>query len=121
MNEESRQSDIAGEVDAAARRLADSTRTVPDPADSYALVAALQSTVTSLAHVARQLAGWHDTAVEGVEYSGEDERGDGSGTAAAAQELGLAHEALTSAAEHIASAHSANGVVRWNPSQSAEH
>lgn len=115
MNEDSRQTEVADEVEAAARQLAHSTRSVPSPPDSYVLLGALGATTMSLAQVVQQLARWHDNAVEGVEHLGEDENGDGSGTATAAKELRQAAEALVVAADHIAAAHSANGVVRWKP------
>lgn len=121
MNEDWRQSEIAGEVSAAARHLAHSTRTVPSPPDSYTLLGELGMATTSLAQVAQQLARWHDNVEEGVDHTGQDERGDASATTIAADELRQAYAALALAAEHIASAHSANAVVRWTPRQSTEH
>lgn len=123
MNEELRQTDLADEVEAAARRLADSTlgiRAIVSPPDSYALLGALRLTVADLGQISQQLARWHDTVVEGVEHVGEDARGDGTGAATAAHELRQATIALETAADHVAAAHSANGVVRWKPSQDDE-
>lgn len=123
MNEEPRQADLADEMEVAARRLADSTRSiraVGSPSDSYALLGAMRSTVADLGQISQQLARWHDSVVEGAEHIGEDERGDGSGAATAAQALRQATVALESAAGHIAVAHSANGVVRWRSSQDDE-
>lgn len=121
MNDESRQTEIADEVESAARQLAHSTRSVPSPPDSYELLGALTVTATHLAQVAGQLARWHDSAAEGVEHRGEDEDGDGRATSTAADELRQAAVSLGDAAAHIASAHSANGVVRWSPNTITEH
>ena len=117
MNDGSRQMEAADQVEVAARRLAHSTRRVPYPPDSYALLGVLGSTATSLSHVAQQLAHWHDEVVKGVEHFGEDKSSDGRGAITAAQKLRQASVALARAAEKFAEAHSANGVVRWNPTQ----
>lgn len=114
MSDESRQTEVADEVEGAARRLAHSTWKIPYPPDSYALLGTLGPTATSLAQVAQQLALWHDEAVNGVEYFGEDGNGDGRGAIIAAQKLRQAAAALERAAEKLAAAHTANSVVRWN-------
>lgn len=113
MNDEQRQTEVANEVEAAARQLAHSTRNVPNARDSYELLGSLAACVGNLAQVSGQLARWHDRVSEGVEYVGEDERGDGSGTRTAAAALRQAGDALDAAAAHLDAAHSANGVVRW--------
>ena len=115
MNEESRQTEVAEEVEVAARRLVGRTLRVSYPPDSYAILGTLGSTATSLAQVAQQLAYWHDEVVEGVEYLDEDESGDGRGAIITAQKLRQAAAALERAAEKLVAAHSASGVVRWNP------
>lgn len=115
MDEISQQTEAGEEIEVVARRLAHSTLRVPCPPDSYALLGALGPTATSLAQVSQQLAHWHDEAVKGVEFFGEDENGDGRGTIIATQKLRQAAAALESAAEKLAAAHSANSVVRWNP------
>lgn len=123
MNEQPRQAELADEMEAAARRLAESTRsirTVVSPSDSYALLGAMRSTVADLGQISQQLARWHDCVVEGVEHVGEDERGDGRGAATAAQALRQATKALETAAADIAAAHSANGVVCWRSGQDDE-
>lgn len=97
MNEDLRQRNLADEMGAVARRLADSTRgsrAVVSPSDSYALLGVLRPAVADLGQVCPQLARWHDTVVEGVEHVGEDARGDGTGAATAAQELRQATAAL---------------------------
>lgn len=115
MNEDWRQTEIADEVSAAARQLAHSTRTVPSPPDSYLLLGDLGLATSGLSQVVQQLAHWHENVEEGIDHSGEDERGNGHATATAGYELRQAEAALALAAKHIASAHDANGVVRWTP------
>ncbi|WP_348542271.1 hypothetical protein [Dietzia kunjamensis] len=115
MNDEQRQTEVADEVEAAARQLAHSTRNVPNPPDSYALLGSLGASARHLAQVAAQLSRWHDRVTEGTEHVGEDDRGDGTGIDTAATALRQAAAALHGAARHIESAHSANGVVRWVP------
>lgn len=118
INEEGRQTEIADELAEVAQALAHSTRTVPRPSDSYALLGALQVAQDSLAQVYAQLATWHGAVVDGTHYNGEDGRGM-SGVPAAGpdgQVSGLLKMAAASAAESAAlvrRAHSANGVVRW--------
>jgi len=77
VNDRHRQVGIAVELDEAARTLAHSTRDVPNPIDSYRLLAELGPTVDHLQQVVRQLSDWHRRVVEGREYLGEDETGDG--------------------------------------------
>lgn len=114
INEEARQAELARELEDQARTLAHSTRNVPTPPDSYALLGELRATVEALGQVCRQLGTWHHQVVDGVHYQGEDSRGDGvTGTLAAAVELEKAGRALAAGAAAIAAAHSANGVVRW--------
>ncbi|MDR6794868.1 hypothetical protein J2W89_004050 [Pseudarthrobacter oxydans] len=59
INEETRQLEIAREVEALTRTLAHSTRTVPNPSESYNLLAELWLTVDHLQQVSQQLAQWH--------------------------------------------------------------
>ena len=114
MNEEGRQVEVAEAMEEQSRTLAHSTRDVPSPPDSYRLLGELNATVTHLEQVCQQLSVWHTNAIDGVHYAGEDERGDGAtGTVLAAAELDRAATALQAAGDAIASAHSANGVVRW--------
>lgn len=115
INEQHRQAELAAEVEAAARTLAHSTRAVPVPSESYALLGELHATTDHLAQVCQQLAAWHDTVEDGTHYEGEDARGDGAtGTVAAAGQLRQAASALADATQAIMAAHSANGVVRWH-------
>lgn len=114
INEEGRQLAIAAELEEAARSLAHSTRDVPVPSDSYALLGELRATIDSLEEICRRLSAWHNKVVDGVHYAGEDDRGDGAtGTVTAAAELETAAGALNVASNALARAHSANGVVRW--------
>lgn len=114
INEEHRQLQIAAELSELTRAMAHSTRTVPAPSDSYELLGDLAATVGHLEQVCRQLSSWHGRVVDGVHYEGEDDRGDGAtGTVTAAAELERAAAALGEASIALATAHSANGVVRW--------
>lgn len=113
-NEQHRQVEVATELEEAARTLAHSTRDVPNPIDSYRLLAELNRTTDHLQHVARQLAAWHRQVIDGTHYQGEDDRGDGvTGTLEAAEQLEFAASALDHAGEALLAAHTANGVVRW--------
>lgn len=121
MNEDWRQAEIAGEVSAAARQLAHSTRAVPFPPDSYRILGDLGAATTSLAQAVQQLGRWHGNVEDGVDYFGEDASGDGHAALRASNELHKAQAALALAAKHIASAHTANAVVVWNTGQNSEH
>lgn len=111
-NEETRQLDIASELEATARTLAHSTRAVPKPSESYPLLGELSATADHLAQVLTQLAAWHASAQDGTHYDGEDGGRNGS-PQAAADELHAAARAVAEASGHIGRAHAHNGVVRW--------
>lgn len=114
INEEHRQLDIARGLEEHARSLAHSTRDIPRPSDSYTMLGELTATLDSLEQVCRQLALWHTRVVDGIQYAGEDERGDGAtGTVAAAAALEQAASSLGLASAAVNTAHTANGVVRW--------
>ncbi|MFD1722408.1 hypothetical protein [Amnibacterium endophyticum] len=114
VNEPQRQVQIAVELEETARSLAHSTREVPNPADSYRLLAELGRATDHLQQTVRQLSAWHRRVVDGQEYRGEDENGDGvTGTLEAAEQLEAAADALDHASDAIRAAHAANGVVRW--------
>ena len=114
INEEHKQVEVARELEALAKTLAHSTRDIPTPSDSYALLAELATTIESIEQGCRQIAAWHERVVDGTHYFGEDERGDGgTGTVTAADELRRAAAALDVASTAVRAAQSANGVVRW--------
>lgn len=114
INAEHQQVAAAGALEEAARTLAHSTRDVPNPVDSYRLLSELGPTMDHLQQVSRQLAAWHRRVVDGREYRGEDESGDGvTGTLEAAEQLEAAASALEQAGDALRAAHNANGVVRW--------
>lgn len=114
INDEARQVEIARSLATAARELAHSTRSVPHPQDSYALIGELDAAVGSLAQVCEQLARWHGRVVDGVHYAGEDATGDGAtGTVVASDALRRASAVLATAAAALQEAHAANGVIRW--------
>ncbi len=114
INKDYRQIEVASEVEQSARTLAHSTRDVPTPSDSYALLGELGATVDHLEQVCRQLSQWHAAAREPEHFEGEDARGDGTGTATAAAQLDSASAALATASAALMRAHAANGVVRWS-------
>jgi len=112
--EENRQLETVQALEEHARTLAHFTRTVPNPPDSYDMLAELGSALSALEQVVRQIGTWHRRAVDGAHYEGEDERGDGAtGTIAAAAALDRAATALNAASIAVNQAHSANGLVRW--------
>ena len=112
INEEDEQVRIAAELTRVARRLAHSTRQVPNPSDSYALIGEISDTLASLDQVCRQLAEWHGRVTDAVGYEGEN--GDGAtATVTVAVALDQAAAALTDAGAAVEEAHAANGVVRW--------
>lgn len=113
-DEQERQVAIAVALEEAARALARATRDVPSPADSPLLLAELGRVVDQLQQTVRQLSAWHQRVVDGVDYLGEDDRGDGAtGTVEAAEHLQHVAGALDAAGEALLEARGANGVVRW--------
>ena len=117
-NEEGRQTEIANELVEIAQTLAHSTRAVPRPSDSYELLASLSAAQESLAQVYKQLAAWHEAAVDGKHYTGEDDHSIPGAPAVGTHGhttslLTMAAASATEAAELVNEAHSANGVVRW--------
>src|SRR5690625_4671046 len=114
INEQYRQLEIVQELEAQARALAHSTRAIPNPPDSYDMLAELGAALSAIEQVAQQIGWWHREVVDGEHYQGEDERGDGAtSTIAAAAALDRAAAALHAASTAVSDAHSANGVVRW--------
>lgn len=115
INEQTRQVEIADQLAETAKTLVHSTRAVPKPFDSYALIADLVQAQEMLAQIYAQLADWHGRVLDGTHYNGEDEPGH-AGEPAAERVKGLlelaAHEA-DQAADQLREAHSANGVIRW--------
>lgn len=97
INEEHRQVEIASQIEALARTLTHSTRSVPIPQGSYALLGDLTEIAAHLRQVCGQLAAWHDrTACPDV-----------------AADLREAATALHEASRAIARAHAINGEIRW--------
>lgn len=115
INEEKQQVEIADQLAETVKSLAHSTRAIPRPSDSYALLADLAQAQEILAQVYARLADWHSRVLDGTHYNGEDGRST-TGEPAAEQVKGLlelaAHEA-DQAADQLRKAHSANGVIRW--------
>lgn len=111
INEETRQLEIAREVESLTRTLAHSTRTVPNPNESYELLAELGLIVDHLRQVSQQLAQWHRSVVDGTHYNGLD------GEKYAPENVALflfgAVNAFGEASGALADAHSANSGVRW--------
>lgn len=113
-NEQHRQVEVARELEATARTLAHSTRTVPNPADSYALLGDLGATIEHLVQVCGQLGRWHSQVQEGVHYrKGHEPSDEATGTVTSASDLARAARYLTNAAQQVHAAHSASAEVRW--------
>ncbi|WP_375404858.1 hypothetical protein [uncultured Amnibacterium sp.] len=113
-NEERRQVEVAIELEETARTLAHSTRDVLTPTDSSLLLAELGRVADHLQQTVRQPSAWHGRVVDGREYRGEDENGDGvTGTLEAAAQLEAAADALDHAGEALRAARAANDVMRW--------
>lgn len=119
VNEEQRQVAIAREIAELARTLAHSTRDIPRPSDSYALLGELSAAQRSLAQVYEQLAVWHGQVRTGLHHDGDDPSagteayGIGGAANRAASLLREAGERAALAEDSLREAHSANGVVRW--------
>lgn len=115
INQEGRQIEIANQLVEAARTLAHSTRSIPNPSDSYQLLGALGAVQEALAQIYAQTAAWHRSAVDGTHYSGEDGRStsDIPATEEAAALLESATASASRAANRVDAALSANGVIRW--------
>lgn len=114
INEDYRQVEIAAEVEQAARTLAHSTCAVPNPVDSYDMLGELARTVDHLEQVARQLGRWHGTAVEsGRTHPDQEVLAVRANARKAAESLARATDALSTAADELRAAHSANAVIRW--------
>lgn len=117
VNEEQRQVAIAAELSEAARALAHSTRQIPRPSDSYALLGELAAAQRSLAQVYEQLATWHSEVQHGVHHDGEDPSGGsygaGGATVRVGSLLGEAAQRAGLAEDSLREAHSVNGVIRW--------
>jgi hypothetical protein len=75
----------------------------------------LTATQRSLGQVYDQLANWHSTVVDGVEYNGEDGCCAGCAPGVARAELGLRDAAQFAGIveDALMQAHNANSVVRW--------
>jgi len=105
----------ANELADTARSLAHATRAIDRPYDSYLLLGCLTATQRSLGQVYDQLANWHSTVIDGVEYNGEDGCGAGCAPGVARAELGLRDAAQFAGIveDALMQAHNANSVVRW--------
>jgi hypothetical protein len=106
----------AERVEEVARELAASTRDIPKPSDSTALLESLKRSQETLDQVYRQLAEWHGAALEGVHHGGEKKEGaDPLNRAWIRAELALQEAAQygTDAAEALARARGANTVAQW--------
>lgn len=68
INEETRQLQIAAELEDRARTMAHSTRRTPNPPDSSQLLGELRATIDTLEQICQQLGTWHENIVDGVDY-----------------------------------------------------
>ena len=105
INDEGRQVQIADQLSETVRSLAHSTRNVPAPADSYALLGNLSASIWSLGQVADQLGRWHANAAEASDERRECEN--------AETYLRTAADLLRNAGEQLDQAHAENGRIRW--------
>lgn len=101
INEEHRQVEIASEAETLLRSLAHSTRSVPAPEDSYALLGELTAITSHLWQVCEQLARWHAATARPAAVN-------------AASDLRDAADSMSVASSAVARAHSANGAIRWS-------
>lgn len=114
INEEHRQVEVAAQVEELTRTLAHSTRTVPNPPDSYQLLGEVGATVDHLGQVCGQLAVWHgEPTTESRIFSGDDALVMLASASEAAVALAEAQQALHVASAALSRAHAANGAVRW--------
>jgi hypothetical protein len=114
-SQESSQVQVIGKLEAVTRDVAESTKDIPRPADSYIMLGLLAGAQETLAVVYRQLAAWHAQVKHGVHHGGEHESsvpGDPSWVRA---ELALQEAAryADAAVDALKRAHLANGVARW--------
>lgn len=112
INEQDRQLEIATEVEELSRTLAHSTRTVPQPFDSYGMLGELRATADHLAQVLEQLSRWHSKVQDGVHYEGDGDPTERA-LSSVASELDEAARTVIVASEYIGRAHTSNSVVRW--------
>jgi hypothetical protein len=115
INKEAHQVEIANQLVDAARALAHSTRSIPNPSDSYELLGALGAVQETLTQIYAQLAVWHRSAVDGTHYSGTDGRSTSEipATEETAALLESATASASRAANRVDAALGANGVIRW--------
>lgn len=114
INEQHRQLEIARQLEETARTLAHSSRIVPNPAETYDLIAELRSTISSLGQVARQLARWTANTTDSIHYQGHEESSDTTNPVIeSAKALKLAATALDATYTYLDHAQGENGRIRW--------
>lgn len=107
--------DNAADLSAAARALAYTTRSFPDPAHSYAVLGELQSAMFSLHQSVEQLANMH-TSHRGRASTDLGNRLDGQDHATmAADHLRRAAARLDEATDELMAGFADNGTIAWLP------
>lgn len=114
INQQHRQAQLVTELAEATRTLAQSTRDVSNPANSYAMLGDLANTIDGLEQVCHQLGAWHARVVNGTHYNGEDDHDGTPGVTVAAAQLERAAASLDIASRAIRAAHSGNAYIRWH-------
>lgn len=114
-NQDSSQVRVIGKLEAVARDVAESTREILRPSDSYVILGRLADAQRTMADVYRQLAAWHAQVEHGVHHGGEHEGSVLGSPGWVRAELALQEAArdAEAAADALKRAESANGVARW--------
>lgn len=105
----------AAELSAAARGLAHASRDFTDPADSYAVLGELQSTLISLQQSLRQIAVLHTQNVNRASTDDADPAAGRGHAFAAAAWLESAARDIDQATDQLMAAFEANGQIAWQP------
>jgi hypothetical protein len=106
----------AEDADRAVRALANATRSIPAPEESYAILGALSAVLTALEQSLDQLTIWHErTSSRATVKTGDRETG-GITARAAAAELRVATDLIHRSRARLGVAWGLNGRITWQPS-----
>lgn len=105
----------AAELSEAARGLAHASRQFTDPADSYAVLGELQSTLISLHQSLLQIAALHTRNIDRASTDDADPAAGRNYAFAAAGWLETAARDLDQATDQLMTAFAANGHIAWQP------
>jgi hypothetical protein len=105
----------AEDADRALRALADATRSIPAPEDSYTILGALSSGLAAVEQSLDQLVTWHErTSSRAVDKTGDREAG-GIYARAAAAELRETIDLIHRSNTRLGVAWGLNGRITWQP------